>query len=330
MYKVGIVGLGFIGQKHLQVVQNMENLVLTAVCDIQKEKIRNVNAYQTTNYEEFLEQSLDFVVIATPNYLHASQTIRALEKGYHVLCEKPLAINSEDARTMLEVARFYQRKLFCMLQNRYSPIVQWIKSLIINNILGKVFWVQVNCFWNRDERYYSHSDWKGKLWQDGGVLYTQFSHFTDILIYLWGHLSTLDYAQFWNFNRQTLIEFEDTGTFNFRLAAGVHVNFNYTISSYEKNLESSITIFGEKGTVKIGGQYMNEVLACQIQDYQIPSIEFSVSPNQYPGYQGSASNHQWVYEEFIKVLGGKEPQIASVMDAFYSVQLIEEVYKRRV
>lgn len=330
MYKVGIVGLGFIGRRHAQVVHDHENLELKAVCDIDALKIQEYPCFKTTQFDEFVEQDLDVAVIATPNYLHAEQTILALKKGLHVICEKPLSIKGEEALRMIEVANFHQRKLFCMLQNRYSSIVQWLKSLVVNQKLGKIFWVQVNCFWNRDERYYQNSDWKGKLFKDGGVLYTQFSHFTDILIYLFGHLRSVQTAQFWNFNHQKMIEFEDTGCLNFRLANDVEVNFNYSISCYEKNLESSLTILGDKGTVKIGGQYMNQILACNIQDSEVPSIGEVPPANQYAGYQGSASNHLSVYEEFLKVLNGEPAQISSIIDAFYSVQLIEEVYKRRI
>lgn len=329
-YKVGIVGLGFIGRKHVQVVEHHEDLELVAVCDIEKSKMQSLSCYQTTDFEDFLQQVLDIVVICTPNYLHSPQTIKALQAGFHVICEKPLAIKSEDALKMMEIAHLHQRKLFCMLQNRYSPIVQWLKNIMNTQKLGEIFWVQVNCFWNRDERYYQKSDWKGKLFKDGGVLYTQFSHFTDILIYLFGHLNAIQNAQFWNFNHQEMIEFEDSGCLNFRLMHDVQVNFNYSISCYEKNLESSITILGEKGTVKVGGQYMNEILACTIKDYELPTIAEVPPANQYGSYQGSASNHQAVYEEFLKVLKGENAQISSILDAYYSVQLIEEIYKRRV
>ncbi len=330
MYKVGIVGLGFIGKKHAQVIENHKDLELKVVCDIDNQKIDHFFCFKTPNFEEFLKQDIDIAIIATPNYLHAEHTIQALKNGFHVICEKPLALKSQDALQMIETANFHQKKLFCMLQNRYSPIVQWLKSLILENQLGKIFWVQVNCFWNRDGRYYQNSDWKGKLLKDGGVLYTQFSHFTDILIYLFGQMTSIQNAQYWNFNHQKMIEFEDTGCLNLRLVNNVDVNFNYSISAYEKNLESSITILGEKGTVKIGGQYMNEVLACNIENYEIPYIEKIPPANQYTGYQGSASNHQSVYEEFLNVLNGKPALISSITDAFYSVQMIEELYKRRI
>ncbi len=329
MYKIAVVGIGFIGKKHIQILQNLKEFELAGICDINKEKLQGYNIYKTTNFDDLLKQKFDVVVIATPNYLHAKQTIQALQKGFHVICEKPLAINTQDALQMLEVAQLQNRVLFCMLQNRYSPIVQWLKNIILENKLGKIFWVQVNCFWNRDERYYNNSDWKGKLLKDGGVLFTQFSHFTDILIYLFGHLTNIHYAQFWNFNHQKMIEFEDSGSLNFQLSNKVLVNFNYTISTFKQNLESSITIFGEKGTIKIGGQYMNEILFCNIIDHEIPRLPPTPPANQYAGYQGSASNHQYVYEEFIQVLKGHKPTVLSLLDAFYSVNMIEEIYKRR-
>jgi predicted dehydrogenase len=328
MYKVGIVGVGFIGKKHAQIIKDHKEFELKGVCDLSLSKLSDYNCFKTTNLDELLEQPLDILVVSTPNHLHAEHSIKALKKGCHVICEKPLSLKSHDALMMMETAHLVGKNLFCMLQNRFSPIVQWLKKVIREKQLGKIYWVQVNCLWNRDERYYQNSDWKGKLNKDGGVLFTQFSHFTDILIYLFGHLITIHHTQFWNFNHP-YIEFEDSGSLNFQLNSEIHVNFQYSISTFEKNLESSITILGEKGTIKIGGQYMNELIACHIKDYEIPKIE-EIPVNQYPGYQGSASTHLQVYNEVIEVLKGKPPQISSIQDAFYSVQLIEKIYQRRV
>jgi predicted dehydrogenase len=330
MYRVGVVGLGFIGKKHTQIIEKHLELELSAVCDIDEKKLSEYSCYKTVNFEDFLNQDLDIVVIATPNYLHATQTIAALKSGMHVICEKPLAIKSEDALQMIEIANLHQRVLFCMLQNRFSPIVQWLKQIITEKKLGKIFWAQVNCAWNRDERYYHLNSWKGKLFQDGGVLFTQFSHFTDILIYLFGPLATIGHASFWNFNHQKMIEFEDSGCVHFKLFSQVQVTFQYTISAYDQNLESSLTIFGEKGTIKIGGQYMNEVIACHAENCKIPEFQDIPAANQYPGFQGSASGHHWVYQEFIETLRGNSPKVSSVIDAMHSVKLIEEIYKLRI
>lgn len=332
-FKVGIIGMGFMGQKHAKTLLNHPNFELFAVCDLDPEKLSHYTCNTTQYPAELCELPLDIVVVATPNYLHHEHALLALKSGKNVICEKPLAIHQEKALLMIQTAQYHQKHLFCMLQNRLNPLMIWLKKIIQQNLLGSIYLVQVNCFWNRDHRYYQNSSWKGTLLKDGGPLFTQFSHFTDILFALWGGpFKKIHHVSFFNKKHIPYIEFEDTGSLLFSIQPDVLVQFNYTIACFEKNLESSITIIGEKGSIQIGGQYMNELKVCELKDpLPEPAPTLSIPPNHYPtGYQGSASNHEAVFQNIFKVLAFNNEPFASIIEALYSVQLIEEIYKFRM
>jgi predicted dehydrogenase len=176
--------------------------------------------------------------------------------------------------TSLQVAK----QVFCVMQNRYSPPSQWLKQVIMENRLGKIFMVQVNCYWNRDDRYYQPGTkdrkgfWKGTKKLDGGPLFTQFSHFIDMMYWLFGDITDIS-ARFENNNHRNSTEFnDDSGFVSFRFLNGGIGCFNYSISVWDKNLESSMTIIGEKGSIKVGGQYMEKVEYCHIDNYEMPDI----------------------------------------------------------
>jgi predicted dehydrogenase len=287
--------------------------------------------------------------ICTPNNLHCTQAIEWMQKGCDVIIEKPMGLNAAECREVIEVARKLERKVFCVMQNRYSPPAAWLKELIGSGRLGKIYSVQVNCLWNRNKAYYEQSTWKGKLAQDGGTLFTQFSHFVDTLFWLFGDIEPVS-AQFFNHNHP-YIEFEDSGVVNARgmnyelggmsdEKVKTHTSYliphhsfpiqiNYSTSAYGQNLESSITILAENGTVKVGGQYMDKVLACEVKDYEMPELEAIQPPNDYGHYKGSASNHAYVYQNVIDVLAGKADIACTAEEGLKVVEFIEKVYKFR-
>jgi len=185
--KFAIVGCGRIGMRHAEHIQKLAQLV--AVCDIDSVKATVFSekfickAYQ--HIEDMLanEKDIDVVSICSPNGLHAKHSILSLEAGFHVLCEKPMAINVQDCGEMIKTAERMNKRLFAIKQNRFNPPVAAVKKLIDENKLGKIMSVQLSCFWNRNEDYY-HNSWKGTKDLDGGTLYTQFSHFVDLLYWL--------------------------------------------------------------------------------------------------------------------------------------------------
>ena len=323
-----IIGCGNIGKRHAEQIQSVGKLV--AVCDIIKSKAeefgKKYNAEIFTAIQELFAniKKIDVAVICTPNGLHAQHSIFSLQAGCHVLCEKPMAIRSADCMTMMEEAEKASKHLFVVKQNRFNPPVVAVKKLFDEKRLGQIYSVQLNCFWNRDAKYYENS-WKGTMSLDGGTLFTQFSHFIDLLYWFIGDVRRVK-AFKKNFAHKKIIEFEDTGVVILEFENGVIGTINYTVNSYQKNMEGSLTIFGEKGTVKIGGQYLNELEYQQIQDYVIPDLPAGNKANDYSFYQGSMSNHDKVYQNLVDVLHNNASITANSHDGLKTVQIIEKIY----
>jgi predicted dehydrogenase len=185
--------------------------------------------------------------------------------------------------------------------------------------------VQVNCFWNRDERYYKGGTWHGTKELDGGTLFTQFSHFIDLLYWVFGDIDHIK-AHFSSFNHQHLTEFEDSGVVNFNFTNGGMGSINFSTSVWDKNLESGMTVIGEKGTVKVGGQYMDKVEYCHIQNYTVPELPMTNPPNDYGSYKGSAANHHYVIQNVVDVLKGRATVTTSAQEGLKVVDIIERIY----
>jgi UDP-N-acetyl-2-amino-2-deoxyglucuronate dehydrogenase len=328
MRKFAIIGCGRIAERHALQISRVAKLV--AVCDIDIEKARLLANTYNLAYFDNVETMLialpeiEIVSICTPNYLHAEHSILALNHGKHVLCEKPLAIHVADAQKMIEVAHFNNKKLFVVKQNRYNPPIVALKSLLNDNKLGKINSFQINCFWNRTVEYYN-SSWKGKKELDGGTLFTQFSHFIDLLYWLLGDVKSVK-ATISNFQHDK-INIEDAGVVLFEMTSGAIGTMNYNVNAYKKNMEGSITLFGEKGTIKIGGQYLNTIEYQSIEGQRIDVNELGNPANDYGFYQGSMSNHDKVYENLLKALDDAETQFASAYEGMKTVKIIEMIFK---
>jgi predicted dehydrogenase len=325
-----IVGCGRIAQRHAEHINKYANLI--AVCDpIQSSADSLANLYGAKPYyniDQLINSGVDIDVlsICSPNGLHAELSIKALNAGYHVLCEKPLAINIADCGKMIEAAEKANRRLFVVKQNRFNPPVEAVKNIIDEGRLGNIFNVQLNCFWNRDENYYKGS-WKGTNDLDGGTLFTQFSHFIDLLYWLAGDVSELSGFSN-NFMHDGIIEFEDTGVVALKFTSGAIGTINYTVNSIGKNMEGSLTIFGTKGTVKIGGQYLNELEYQNIQDYQIQDLPKGNTANNYGTYVGSMSNHDLVYQNVIDVIDNNGKILVNYFEGFKTVEIISKIYDK--
>jgi predicted dehydrogenase len=327
--KFAIIGSGRIAQRHAAHIAAKGKLV--AVCDIIVEKAdllaETYNTKAWYSIEDLLtgEKDIDVLVICTPNGLHAQHSIKALQAGFHVLCEKPMAIKTIDCEAMIQAAEKAGKRLFIVKQNRYNPPVAVVKKIVNEGRLGKINSLQLNCFWNRDEAYYKNS-WKGTADLDGGTLFTQFSHFVDLLYWMVGDVEKVN-AFTRNFAHQGIIEFEDTGVVILQFANGAIGSINYTVNSFAKNMEGSLSLFGEKGTVKIGGQYLNELEYQNIDDYTIEKLPPGNQPNNYGDYVGSMSNHDKVYDNVLDVLQNNAAPTASVFEGLKTVEIIEKIYK---
>lgn len=325
--RFALIGCGRIAQRHAEHISNLGELV--AVCDNVNEKADQLalkyNAIPYYSIDNLLEnENVDVVSICSPNGLHAMHSIQSLNAGFHVLCEKPMAINVHDCGDMIKAAEKMNKRLFAIKQNRFNPPVEAVKRAIEEGKLGKVLSVQLSCFWNRNEDYYANS-WKGSKLLDGGTLYTQFSHFIDLLYWLIGDIKEVE-AFTGNFAHQNIIEFEDTGVVITKFHNGAIGTINYTVNSFEKNMEGSLTIFGEKGTVKIGGQYINELEYQNIKDYKIENLPLGNKPNNYGNYLGSMSNHDKVYENLIDVLNNNASISTNAFEALKTVEIIDKIY----
>lgn len=325
--RFAIIGLGNIGKRHAEHILNQPNAELVAVCDIDSSKKANYSAPFFTDIETLLsELKADVLCVCTPNYLHEKHSVLALNAGLNVVVEKPMALSVQECDNMIEAASTAGKTIFAVKQNRYNPPVVEVKKLIEAGRLGKIFMVQVNCFWNRGDSYYSESDWRGKKAKDGGCLFTQFSHFVDILYYLNGSVNK-SLGSISNFAHQHNTEFEDTGSFVMNAANNSIVNFNFTTCSYEKNMEGAITIFAENGTLKIGGQYLNTIEYQQIKGEAIPAINISAKNNDYGLYQGSMSNHDKLIENVVAVLLNGEKIMTTAEEGREVVRIIELMYQ---
>lgn len=326
-----IIGCGAIAHRHAKHIGEIG--VLDSVYDIDITKASDFanqhNCKYCNSYDELITQTkASVIVICTPNYLHSPQTQKALQAGFHVICEKPMALNSIDCKQMMDAATKANKKLFVVKQNRYNPPVIELKKLLSKNILGAIINVQLNCFWNRDSSYYNNSSWKGKLEKDGGILYTQFSHFIDLLLWLLGDVTVVKTIGLKTENNAKIIQFEDNISCLVKFANGAMGNLNFTINTFAKNMEGSITIFAQNGTVKVGGEYLNKVEYQQISNYTIPIVDVHNNANNYGTYTGSMSNHDKVYANVVDVLQNNAPIDVDMADGLRTVACIEQVLSK--
>lgn len=333
MIKFGVIGCGHIGKRHAEMICRDNGAELTALCDIlprEKLDIENYNVPLYSNIDDLLKAhpDIDVLNICTPNGLHAPLAIQTLKSNRHVVIEKPIALCKKDAEEIISVSLRMHKYVFCVMQNRYSPPSVWIKNLVDSGRLGKLFMVQLNCYWNRDERYYRPGGWHGDAALDGGTLFTQFSHFIDIMYWLFGDIKNIQ-GKFHDYTHQQLTDFEDSGIINFDFVNGGVGCLNYSTAIWDKNLESSLTIIAENGSVKIGGQYMNEVEYCHIKNYEMPVLAPTNPGNDYGAYKGSAQNHNFVIDNVVKTLTNQSTVTTNVLEGMKVVDIIERIYQVR-
>ncbi|MDG1439137.1 MAG: Gfo/Idh/MocA family oxidoreductase [Flavobacteriales bacterium] len=331
--KFGVIGTGHIGKRHAEMIQRNPSCELVALCDILSKNKLGLENYTVpfyNNHKELLEfhPEIDVVCICTPNGSHSSIAIEVLEFDKHLVIEKPIGLSKAKCEKVIFKALQKHKQVFAVMQNRYSPPSQWLKQLVETKKLGDIFMVQVNCYWNRDDRYYKKGGWKGTQEKDGGTLFTQFSHFIDIMYWLFGDIENIE-GKFNDFTHEKSTDFEDSGMINFNFIDGGMGSVNYSTAVWNSNLESSMIIVGSKGSVKVGGQYMNEIEFCNIQDYQMPELAPSNPPNDYGQYKGSAANHHYIFENVVETLRGKNIATTNVLEGLKVVEIIEKIYNLR-
>lgn len=328
--RFAVVGCGCIGHRHVAMIEANPEMELCAVADVRPAEACRPPAGVPFfgSLEDMMESvgDLDVVSVCTPNGYHADMAVSILRRGVSVLMEKPMALSVEDALRVRAAEEASRGRVFCVFQNRYTPASQWLKTEIVGRALGALRSVQVSCLWNRDDRYYVDGGWHGTGDLDGGTLFTQFSHFVDVLLWLVGPVD-VEAAAGADFAHARLTDFEDTGAFLFRVRRGGAIGtFAYSTAVPGENYESVITLVGDKGCVKVGGQYMSDVIDCKIDNYEMPPLPPSNPPNDYGPYKGSAANHGFVFANLADVLlRGAEPT-ATWQDGFSVVETICRIY----
>lgn len=329
--KFAIVGCGSIGKRHIAVLDADEEAEIVAICDIDENKCIELSSLYNglkyyTSYNEMLESiKCDVVNVVTPHQMHAGMSIDALKKGFNVLVEKPMALTSDDCHRMNNAAIASGKKLWVVKQNRFNVPIRLAKEVIDNNRLGKIFIVKCDVLWNRYQGYYDDSPWRGVKECEGGSLYTQASHFIDLLVWWFGDIIS---AQTNIETQNHQIETEDTGLSVVKFSNNALGSIIWTTCVYNKNYEGSITIIGEKGTIKIGGQYLNKIEYWDVEGYPLPEgIDFSDKPNAYGKYQGTSSNHDKVINAIISQLKGRTHETVDGFEGIRSIKAIELMYK---
>lgn len=332
LIKFAVVGYGHIGKRHADMVIANKDCKLQVVIDsnlhveAELKDLEGVHFFKSL--DDFLgaEVDVDVVNIATPNALHAEQAIACLTAGYHVVIEKPMALSVSDCKEILDYAQTNHKHVFGVMQNRYSKPMKWLKGLLTEEVLGDIYMVDVHCYWNRNDKYYTSSNWHGSADIDGGTLYTQFSHYVDLLFWLFGGMEKFS-GRFANYNHKEVIDFEDTGHINFDFEQGGQGSLSYTTAVWEKNMESTMVVIAEKGTVKIGGQYMDKIEYCHVDGYTLEEDVSKTDAVVVGNYKGAKANHSYVIDNVVNVLKGISEDITTnANEGLRVVEIIEQIY----
>jgi predicted dehydrogenase len=327
--KFALVGFGQIGKKHAKLISACPHAELVAVIESNPSLISSelqVPFYHSL--QEFYDSGAqaDVINVCTPNHVHTQQCTEAIEWGYHVVCEKPMGLHKADCEKVIDLSLRKGKSVFVVMQNRYSATAEWLKSILEEQVLGDIYMVQVNCFWNRDDRYYQGSQWKGKKELDGGVLFTQFSHFVDMLFGCFGDMKNFR-SSFHNFSHQNMTEFEDSGTVSFEFVNGGMGTLNFSTSVWDKNMESSLLVVAQKGSLKIGGQYMEKLEYCHIKEYEAPIMEIKSIPTKNGTFTGNEAHHFLAIQNVVETLQGKSSISTNALEGMKVVEIIEQMYK---
>ncbi len=326
--RFGLVGCGRISRNHfLSLNQLSHDTELVGICDTNpihlKEVAAETKAPTHSSLESLLrDDSIDVVSLCTPSGLHAEQAIQALKAGKHVIVEKPMATKWEDGLRMVRVAQEQNKSLFVVKQNRLNPTLQLLKSALDKGRFGRIFMVTANVFWTRPQSYYDQSPWRGTWALDGGAFMNQASHYVDLLTWLFGPVEKV-HAITGTLARK--IEAEDTGVATLKWANGTLGSMNVTMLTYAKNLEGSITVLGETGTVRLGGLAVNEI---QHWEFAKPDpMDEKVKEATYETLSVYGVGHPLFYANVLRVLRGTGQATADGYEGLKSLELLTAIYQ---
>lgn len=325
--RIGIVGCGRISKNHFDSIANhADELELVAVCDVDAlvlashESRYKVPAYRDMS-QMLSEQTLDVVALCTPSGIHPEQAILAAKHRVHVITEKPMATRWSDGLQMVKACDEAGVHLFVVKQNRLNSTLQLLKRALIEKRFGKIHMVQLNVFWTRPQSYYDQGNgWRGTWEFDGGAFMNQASHYVDLLDWLIGPVEKVQAMM----STTRDIEVEDTGVLNVKWRNGALGSMSVTMLTYPQNLEGSITILGEKGTVRIGGVAVNEIQTWQFsneRDYDAQIKEANYQTTSVYGF-----GHPLYYKNVVDVMRGRAKPETDGREGMKSLELLVAAY----
>ena len=325
--RFALVGCGRIANNHFEALhQHNDRATLEGVCDVDPRALdRAVSATGATAYSSLdrmlCECEADAFIITTPSGLHPEQAIRIAAAGRHVITEKPMATRWEDGKRMVAAADAAGVRLFVVKQNRRNATLQLLKSAVDKKRFGRIYMVNLNVFWTRPDEYYNSADWRGTWEYDGGAFMNQASHYVDLIDWIVGPVESL---QAYTATLARNIEVEDTGVVSLRWRNGALGSMNVTMLTYPSNLEGSITILGERGTVRIGGVAVNEV---QQWDFAQPDPDDDkVRDASYQTTSVYGFGHPLYYDNVIKVLRGEAEPETDGREGLKSLEVLVAAY----
>ncbi|KJS11988.1 MAG: hypothetical protein JL56_14160 [Desulfotomaculum sp. BICA1-6] len=321
--KYGIVGCGAIAQRYVQVFGSLENACVHAVADNDADRAQDLaaklNCTYYTDYASLLkDEQVDAVIIATPSGLHARVAIDTLGAGKHAIVEKPMALTLEQADQMLQAAQKANRILTTVLNNRFLPATRYLKQAIDNGYLGRLIYGSACVYWYRPQSYYRESGWRGTVAMDGGVLLNQAIHHIDLLLFYLGHVEDVQAY------RATLghdIEAEDTAAVTLKFANGSIGTITATTCAFPRNLEETVTVIGEKGSVILGGSKLNDFRTWQVQGMAANDALSAVHELELPKWYG---HYKFIEDINLAIINGTEPMVKGV-DGKMALELIQRI-----
>lgn len=325
--RIAVVGCGRISKNHFGSIEQLNSeYELVAVCDINPEVLKeHIERYSVPGYlsfDELLEtEKPDLVTLCTPSGLHASQTIKAAKAGVNIITEKPMATKWEDGLAMVRACDEAGVKLFVVKQNRRNSTLQLLKRAVSEKRFGKIHMVHLNVFWTRPQDYYDRAKWSGTWDMDGGAFMNQATHYVDLVHWLIGPVESIHAIT----STHRDIEVEDTGVVNIRWRNGALGSMAVTMCTYPNNLEGSITILGEKGTVRIGGVAVNEIQEWKFAEPRDYDDEIEQANYQTTSVYGFG--HPPYFKNVADVLRGAAEAETDGREGLKSLELLISIYR---
>lgn len=324
--RIAVAGCGRISKNHFgSIEKHADHLELVAVCDIdQTTLLSHQSQHKVPGYLHLVDmlhtEKPDMVVLCTPSGIHADQAVLAASHGVHVITEKPMATRWHDGTRMVRACDEAGVRMFVVKQNRRNTTLQLLKRAVEEHRFGKIHLVQLNVFWTRPQSYYDQAKWRGTWEFDGGAFMNQASHYVDLLDWLIGPVDKVQAMM----STTRDIEVEDTGVLNVRWRNGALGSMSVTMLTYPNNLEGSITILGEKGTVRIGGIAVNDIQLWQFDDAR--DYDSQVQAANYDTTSVYGFGHPLYYKNVVDVMRGFAEPETDGREGLKSLELLIAAY----